>query len=120
MRRKKTRLKYKNERVVFSDVLPYEIPLIFSNRYFYRFLIKHNIRVSSDKIHWDNTMPDEAFSSFLFLFGFEDRNIKKETGSLNLKYKNIKIPFSYNIAHKPSNYRELAIIHPLSQVLIFR
>lgn len=116
MKRRKTELKYKRERVVFSDVLPYEIPLIFSNRYFYRFLIKHNIRVSSDKIHWDNTMPDEAFSSFLFLFGFEDRNIKKETGSLNLKFKKIKIPFTYNIAHKPSSYRELAIVHPLNQV----
>lgn len=30
----------KKQRVILSDILPYEIPVIFSNRYFYRFLVK--------------------------------------------------------------------------------
>lgn len=47
MRRKKIRLKYKKERVLFSDVLPYELPFIFSNRYFYRFLVKNGIPLVS-------------------------------------------------------------------------
>lgn len=40
-RRKKIKLSYSKERVLFSDVLPYECPIIFSNRYLYRFLAKY-------------------------------------------------------------------------------
>ena len=39
-KRKKIKLSYSKERVLFSDVLPYECPIIFSNRYLYRFLAK--------------------------------------------------------------------------------
>ena len=40
--RKKLKIPYTKERVVLSDVLPYEVPLIFSNRYFYKLLNKRN------------------------------------------------------------------------------
>lgn len=40
-KRKKIKLNYSKERVLFSDVLPYECPIIFSNRYLYRFLAKY-------------------------------------------------------------------------------
>ena len=40
-KRKKIKLSYSKERVLFSDVLPYECPIIFSNRYLYRFLAKY-------------------------------------------------------------------------------
>ena len=60
MRRKKIRLRYKKERVVFSDVLPYELPLIFSNRYFYKFLVRNGVWIEmgagdKDKLHWNKT-----------------------------------------------------------------
>ena len=40
-KKKKVKLSYSKERVLFSDVLPYECPIIFSNRYLYRFLAKY-------------------------------------------------------------------------------
>ncbi len=40
-KRKKIKLSYSKERVLFSDVLPYECPIFFSNRYLYRFLAKY-------------------------------------------------------------------------------
>ena len=40
-KRKKIKLSYSKERVLFSDVLPYECPIIFSNRYLYRFFAKY-------------------------------------------------------------------------------
>ena len=40
-KKKKIKLCYSKERVLFSDVLPYECPIIFSNRYLYRFLAKY-------------------------------------------------------------------------------
>ena len=36
---------YKKERVVLSDVLPYEIPPFFSNRYFYHLLVKNKVSI---------------------------------------------------------------------------
>ena len=36
---------YKKERVVLSDILPYEIPPFFSNRYFYHFLVKNKVSI---------------------------------------------------------------------------
>jgi hypothetical protein len=112
-KKKKIELKYKKERVVFSDVLPYETPLIFSNRHFYRFLVKHKIRTENNKLYWDATMSDGAFESLKLLFGI---NTNKTVGSVNIDKQKIKIPFSYRIAHKQDKFRELAIIHPLSQL----
>lgn len=43
MKRKRIKLRYKKERVVFSDVLPYELPITFTNRFFYRFLVKNEV-----------------------------------------------------------------------------
>ena len=112
-RKKKIELKYKKERVVFSDVLPYETPLIFSNRYFYRFLVKHNIRIDDNKLLWDTKMSDGAFESLKLLFGISANKID---GSISVEKQKIKIPFSYRIAHKQDKFRELAIIHPLNQL----
>lgn len=113
MKRKKIELKYKKERVIFSDVLPYETPLIFSNRHFYRFLVKYKIRIEGNILLWDTNMPDGAFESLKLLLGFSSG---KTEGSFSVANQNIKIPFSYKIAHKKDRFRELAIIHPGSQL----
>ncbi|WP_019541040.1 antiviral reverse transcriptase Drt3b [Proteiniphilum acetatigenes] len=113
MKRKKIELKYKKERVIFSDVLPYETPLIFSNRHFYRFLIKYKIKTADNNLYWDKNMPDEAFESLKLLLGI---SANKTDGSLNIEKQKIRVPFSYRIAHKQGKFRELTIIHPLNQL----
>ncbi|MBK6340662.1 MAG: hypothetical protein IPF63_14125 [Bacteroidetes bacterium] len=50
MKRNKRPIKYKKERVVLSDVLPFEIPVTFSNRHFYDFLIKNKVELAGNKI----------------------------------------------------------------------
>ena len=60
VRRRKIRLRYKAERVLFSDVLPYELPVIFSNRYFYRFLIENGIRIKNGKVEVNDDIPEGA------------------------------------------------------------
>ena len=42
---RKVRLSYKKERGLLSDVLPYEIPISFSNRHFYLFILRNKITV---------------------------------------------------------------------------
>lgn len=65
MRKKKIKLRYKKERVVFSDVLPYELPFIFTNRYFYRFLVKNEITIDGSEV-LRNTQRRISYSCFTF------------------------------------------------------
>lgn len=115
MSRRKIELKYKKERVVFSDVLPYEIPLIFSNRYFYRFLVKYKVKIENNKLIWDSNMPDSAFETLKLLLGISSIEKNKP---FDKDFEKYRIPFSYNIAHKRDKFRELAIIHPLNQLQV--
>lgn len=121
MRRKKIRLKYKKERVLFSDILPYELPLIFSNRYFYRFLVKNGIHFESDKIVWNSDVPEGVLNVLSFILDKEIAEMKAK-GYVKCDAQEIKkfqtIPFTYRILHKPTKSRELAVIHPRNQILM--
>jgi len=111
MARRKKYIQYPKERAVLSDVLPYEVPITFSNRYFYRFLVNNGIEIQGNRIVsnsnyiGDNKIAFDYLLSVLFsreLIDFKDR----------------KIPFTYKISHKEKDFRELAIIHPMNQLLL--
>lgn len=122
MKRKKIRLKYKKERVLLSDMLPYELPLIFSNRYFYRFLVKNGIHVNGDKIIWNENVSDGTLQILAFILGANMSNMKVNgyvtCDDSSLKKNFQTIPFSYRILHKPTKSRELSLIHPRNQILM--
>ena len=70
MAHKKLKLRYKKERVVLSDVLPYEVPLTFSNRHFYHFIVSNKIEFSEGKIEYQK--GDDALDTIVSLiFGME-------------------------------------------------
>ena len=113
VRRRKIRLRYKAERVLFSDVLPYELPVIFSNRYFYRFLIENGIRIKNGKVEVNDDIPEGAKLILLLIFGFEDLQTLKEKDTEKLLST---IPFTFHILHKPTKSRSLSVIHPANQI----
>jgi len=95
--RKKIPIKYSKERVVLSDVLPYETPVTFSNRYFYKYLIK-SLKSKSNSNY--KNKHNKAYSQIeSILFGVKDKTK----------------PFNFNITHKKNDFRELCVIHPVSQ-----
>lgn len=121
-RRKKIKLSYSKERVIFSDVLPYECPIIFSNRYLYRFLAKYLWVGEKQKINnitWNtlkqskrlNEKDASAFAALLFGCYEQGKPIS------DLKHKNNALfyPYHFNIAHKANKNRTLSIIHPYNQ-----
>ena len=68
--KKKKYIRYSKERVVLSDVLPYEVPIIFSNRYFYRFLVNNKVELKGNKITFFNKYlgsDSEGFTELLKL-----------------------------------------------------
>lgn len=121
MSKKKTYITNKKQRVVLSDILPFETPATFSNRHFYHFLEDNNIELCSNKISWksENT---EVKSIVKILFGIKDKFIQNESDThftLNIKIGALKaIPFQYKISHKKKEFRELTIIHPKSQLSV--
>jgi len=124
MRRKKIRLRYKKERVLFSDVLPYELPLIFTNRYFYRFVVDNGIWVDingtdgCDILRWNKDVDEAVLLIISLLFGVRKADLAGKT-EYKLPQSGLKrIPFVYTIQHKPSKHRYLSIIHPANQIKV--
>lgn len=121
MKRKKIPINYSKERVILSDVLPYEIPITFSNRHFYNFLVKNKIRVKtcadgSKKVVWQdgNIFIGEILK---LLFGFkQDKAILNNEMKINSRIDLKKVPFSFKISHKENDFRDLSIIHPKNQL----
>lgn len=123
MRRKKVRLRYKKERAVFSDVLPYELPFIFSNRFFYKFLVRNGIWIElgadgKDILHWNKT-DDIGLMAILSIMFCRKKSDFKDVDFLPLESHDLKrIPFAYSILHKPLKHRYLSLIHPANQIKI--
>lgn len=121
-KRKKIKLSYSKERVLFSDVLPYECPIIFSNRYLYRFLAKYlwvGEEQKVDNITWNvlkqSKRLDEkdAYAFAALLFGCYEKD--KKIGILQHRLNALFYPYQFNIAHKTNKNRTLSIIHPYNQ-----
>ena len=121
-KRKKIKLSYSKERVLFSDVLPYECPIIFSNRYLYRFLAKYlwiGEERKENKDTWNvlkqsKRLDEKDANAFAaLLFGCYEKG--KRIGDLQHRVNALFYPFQFNIAHKKNKNRTLSIIHPYNQ-----
>jgi len=102
MKGKRKRIHYKKERALLSDVLPFEIPVTFSNRHFYDFLTDNKIQIKDDdKIDWDRSIP--ALDSIVNLMFGGNKNYNT-------------VPFNFKISHKADDFRELSVVHPRNQI----
>lgn len=109
MKRKRIKLRYKKERVVFSDVLPYELPITFTNRFFYRFLVKNEVEYiiepfdhKKNKLKWKDGMSMAARQVLAILFGIDSEKVMNEKKTIANVGNESSIPFTYRIMHKVS------------------
>lgn len=119
MKQKKVKLTNKKERVIISDLLPYETPLTFSNKHFYKFIVENDIRITGDTISWVDTCHKKNQEIALLLGEYGNRENCKQTQNGRIEIKasnNISIPFSFGIAHKEDELRRLSIAHPKNQL----
>lgn len=117
MKPNKRPIKYKKERVVLSDVLPFEIPVTFSNRHFYDFLVSNKVYFNGEKIKWAVNEPalNEAIK---LLFDFRNLAVTTNELDVDIKWGLKSIPFNYKISHKENDFRELTLIHPKNQLAL--
>ena len=105
--RKKIPITYSIDRVVLSDILPYETPVTFSNRYFYKYLIKRR-----KYFHRLSKLRGNKKSDFKYNYGKAYSEIESILFGVKEKTK----PFNFNITHKKNDFRELSVIHPVNQL----
>lgn len=122
-KRKYKRIKYKKERVVLSDILPFEIPLVFSNRYFYRFLVTYGVEITDSKVYWNvkgrkisSKEEDNLIQIIELLLGCNHNPNAQKDGYISFGKTPMRIPFVYKITHKEKEFRELTVIHLKNQV----
>lgn len=103
---------------MLSDVLPFEIPITFSNRHLYDYLLSINLKLQDGKISIKDT--DKTNQEIVkLLFGINSGKTFNTEGKINFKEEDRdSIPFGYKIAHKENDFRELSIIHPKNQLAV--
>lgn len=117
--RRKIRLKYKKERVLLSDVLPYELPIIMSNRALYRFCVRYKIHynIITNTLHWDENIESDAFEVLKQIFKPALKNpLPISTDGIVNMSNYSTIPFVFHILHKESEFRALSVVHPAMQI----
>ncbi|WP_418608689.1 antiviral reverse transcriptase Drt3b [Pseudoalteromonas sp. US3C1013] len=124
MAKKALSINFPIERAVLSDFSPFEVPITFSNRHFYNFLLEHNIKHDGTNFFWRE--GEEALDKLiLILLGLEqttqltkyenngERYVKTNIGFGNLP----SICFTFPISHKHNEFRFLSVIHPKGQII---
>ena len=90
-------------RVVISDILPYERPVFFSNRFFARFLKYYGIEIEGDCLVARHHSDEPGLSEFLEILGGKVGSTRKS--------------FHYFITKDGKERgRCLSVIHPFHQV----
>lgn len=124
MKRKKEKITLSENRVVLSDTLPFETPITFSNRSFYRFLNTYDVHYNESRVFW---IDDEIANVLVpLLLGGEVGAVCREClfrkgherEYNSIPCKNPKVPFSYPVPHPSKEYRLISIPHPASQLSI--
>lgn len=115
--KKKKYIKYQKERVILSDILPFEIPITFSNRYLYNYLLSCKVKLDKGKIVLAKNNTEVNQLIVKLLFGINSSKPFSTDGKINLG-DSLSIPFTYKVVHKENDFRELSIIHPKNQLAV--
>lgn len=124
-KKRRVNIRHRSSRVVLSEILPYEVPVTFSNFGFYQFLNDSRMRVTDSAITFHSTRHD--LSPVLKIIFGADAHIQQDTGphghTFSLKIDAINrptVPFHFKIRHSEDRSRQLSIAHPLSQISLVR
>ena len=127
MPKKALSINFPIQRVVLSDVLPYEVPIVFSNRYFYMFLCQHDIKVYGSKIEWSSR--DVILDNLVKMLLGISQEVTVERDSTGPREKSFidvsttkseyhSVPFTFVTTHKQNQVRQLSLMHPKAQLLV--
>lgn len=129
MSNKRKRLTGRAQRPVLSDTLPFEVPPTFSNKHFYRFIERHDVRLAEGFLSWTAASPS-LDPLMALIFGIKaDARIEsvsvmewgraRQVRRVKVSAKTLQqdtIPFRFRVRHKEDGFRALSVMHPRSQL----
>lgn len=124
MAKKALSINFPIERALLSDFSPFEVPITFSNRHFYNFLLKHDIKHDGKSFSWRKR--EEAHNQLiLILLGLQQTTTLTEYEDSGVFFVKTKkdfaslpsISFTFPISHKRNEFRHLSVIHPKGQIM---
>ncbi len=125
--------KFKYQRPVLTDVLPFEVPPSFSNGGFFHFLTKHNVKIKlkgdETRVEWEcgtnevdavisvifGTLPQNSNNFCAKTVKHDGNDVYKRNWTIVQKWTK---PFQFKISHKENDYRQLTVIHPRNQLMV--
>lgn len=122
MTKKALSINFPIERAVLSDFSPFEVPITFSNRHFYEFLVKYEVRHDGVNFSWKSYNESVKYL-ILLLLGLNQSTktlIDENKGytKTDIAHKELpSIAFTFPISHKHNEFRYLSVMHPKGQVL---
>lgn len=121
MTKRRINVRHKRSRVVLSELLPYEVPVTFSNANLYKFLNATNVRFTKTEVLFDAVDPSVK-TVLKIIFGKKVQisdKVEAGTRSFAIPRKQLErptVPFQYEIRHKEKQSRRLSVAHPMSQI----
>lgn len=117
MRRHRKALSKGDERVLLSDVLPFELPVSFSNEQIARYLGRLDIRQNDKRVTANNIGAHTKIVLFL-IFGRPIQNIAfLDNGLIEFDDPGeASVPLVYNVNKSPKGVRRISLMHPRSQM----
>ena len=112
------------ERAILSDFSPFEVPITFSNRHFYHFINKYNLKHDGNNFIWRGKLKFIT-ELMLILLGLEQNTKVNVVNIDGNEYSKTaigfgelpSIPFTFPISHKHNEFRYLSLIHPKGQLM---
>ena len=123
MKKRRVGIRHRSSRVVLSEILPYEVPVTFSNIGFYRFLNDSKMQFTETAVTFRSDQKD-LLPVLRIIFGANSEITATAVGTgylYSLARNTLKkptIPLLYNIRHLENRPRQLSIVHPKSQIAL--
>lgn len=107
---------------LLTDTLPYEVPVLFSNRGLFNTIKTAYDKYYGEMVHEkakgnlsEEPINIEAFIKTKFITDPELTSLKDRISSL---FKKDLLPYEYSIVQNKNKVRKLSLIHPISQIKI--
>lgn len=127
-RRRRIESEHKISRVLLSEVLPYEVPVTFTNAGFYDFIKRSSFKIDRTSMHFSSKsvgLSPKATAVYLkIIFGdsLETPGSSPAFGhgeySIDRSKIRPSVPFSYRVRQRGNESRVLSIPHPADQLSV--
>lgn len=107
---------------LLTDTLPYEVPVLFSNRGLYETLrVAYNAsytKLVKERAQGKDCEPNKSIKEFITKDFFKEVSLQELKNKVKVLFDEDLIPYDYIIIKNKDKYRKISLIHPIAQIKI--